>query len=461
MEQLIIKKNQEGLITKNYKRFVITPSRFLVLGFLSIILLGALLLMLPAATVNIKGLSFINALFTATSAVCVTGLVVVDTGTTFSTFGQLVILFLIQIGGLGFMTFATLFAMILGRKITLKERLLLQEALNQVTLQGIVRLTKYIIWISFSIEALGALILAFRWSFDMGWSKALYFGLFHSISAFNNAGFDLFGNFSSITSYQDDVTTNVTMMLLILLGGFGFIVLSDFYTNFPGKKSLHTKIVIKTSFLLVLLGAILIFLLEFNNPQTLGALGPQSKVLSSLFQSVTPRTAGFNTLDIPGLRDTTKLLIIVLMFIGASPGSTGGGIKTTTFLTIVLSVINTFKGNVHTTCRERTLPKDIINKAIAITMLAILLILIVTSILTITEEADFLTLLFEAVSAFGTVGLSMGITPYLTSLGKAAIITTMFFGRLGPLTIAFALSQNRKEKYAAHIKYPDERIIIG
>ncbi|KJS83650.1 MAG: ATP synthase subunit J [Peptococcaceae bacterium BICA1-8] len=460
MNQIILNKKTPPDRYKE-KRSFLTPARVLVIGFLVISLVGTLLLMLSTSTITGNGLSFIDALFTSTSALCVTGLVVVDTGTTFTLFGQIVILLLIQIGGLGFMTFATLFSILLGKKITLKERLLLQEALNQVTLEGIVRLTKYVISISFIVEAIGALILSIRWSFDMGWSKALYFGIFHSVSAFNNAGFDLFGNFSSITSYQKDLVTNSTMMILIILGGFGFVVLSDFYTNYNRKKSLHTKIVVQTSLLFIMIGAILIFLLEFSNPQTLGALDTGGKALTSIFQSVTPRTAGFNTVDISQLRDTTQLLIIVLMFIGASPGSTGGGIKTTTILTIALSVINTFKGCNNVTYKERTIPKDIIHRAIAITSLAVLLILITTSILTITEKADFMPLFFESVSAFGTVGLSMGVTTQLSQMGKIAIIITMFCGRLGPLTVAFALGQNYKKNYLRQIKYPDERIIIG
>ncbi|MEL7567295.1 MAG: TrkH family potassium uptake protein [Dehalobacterium sp.] len=430
-----------------------------MLGFFTIIFFGALLLMLPHAVINGKGLSFLDALFTATSAVCVTGLVVVDTGTTFTTFGQIVILLLIQIGGLGFMTFATLFAILLGRKINLKERLLLQEALNQVTLEGIVRLAKYVIQISFCIEVIGAAILTLRWGVEAGWSKGIFLGIFHSISAFNNAGFDIMGGFSSMTAYTGDPIVNLTIMFLILTGGFGFVVLAELYEKRRIKLSLHSKVVISTSFILVVFGAITIFALEFNNPLTLSNLDPAAKILASIFQSVTPRTAGFNTVNIADLRDTTLLIVLILMFIGASPGSTGGGIKTTTFLAIVLSVVSTLKGKCHVTLSERTLPKGITNKAIAITTLAIILVFFTTLVLTITEEADFLTLLFESVSAFGTVGLSMGITPQLSSLGKIAIIFTMFCGRLGPLTLAFALSQNKDK--IVQIKYPDERIIIG
>jgi trk system potassium uptake protein TrkH len=437
---------------------MMVPSQVLVLGFALVIFFGALLLTLPQATQNGLGLPFLNAVFTATSAVCVTGLVVVDTATTFTNFGQWVILLLIQVGGLGFMTFATLFAMILGRRITLKQRLLLQEALNQVSVEGIVRLVRSVLKISFAIEAIGALILTLRWQSDFGWSKALYYGIFHSVSAFNNAGFDLFGNFSSLTAYVGDPVVNITIMLLIICGGLGFIVLADLLG--PRKRyRLHTKIVLQVSAALILIGAVVIFLMEFTNPKTLGPLPIGTKVLAAFFQSVSPRTAGFNTLNLAGMYDTTLLSMIVLMFIGASPGSTGGGIKTTTFIAMVLSVLSTYRSDPHVVLGGRTLPKDVIQKAWAITTSAAVLVFLIVSILSLTERTDLLTVLFEVTSAFGTVGLSLGITPYLTDVGKMAIILTMFIGRVGPLTLAFVLSQKKNKK--AHIKYPDERIMIG
>jgi len=438
---------------------IMSPSRVLVLGFAVLILFGALLLTLPQATQDGLGLPFLNAVFTATSAVCVTGLVVVDTGTTFSFFGQWVILFLIQVGGLGFMTFATLFAMILGKKITLKERLLLQEALNQISVEGIVRLTKSVLKISFAIETIGALILTLRWYSDFGWSKALYYGIFHSISAFNNAGIDIMGNFSSLTAFVGDPIINITIMLLIICGGLGFIVLAELLEH-RKKFRLHTKIVLQVSGVLILLGAVFIFILEFANPMTLGPLPLGTKVLASFFQSVSPRTAGFNTINLAGMYDTTLLSMIVLMFIGASPGGTGGGIKTTTFISIVLSVLSTYRSDPHVVLEGRTLPKDVIRKAWAVTTSAAFLVFLILSILSYTENSDLLTVLFEVTSAFGTVGLSLGITPTLSVIGKMAIILTMFIGRLGPLTLAFVLSQKR-DKQAAHVKYPDERILIG
>ncbi|KJS50236.1 MAG: ATP synthase subunit J, partial [Peptococcaceae bacterium BRH_c23] len=281
-----------------------SPSRVLVLGFAVLIVFGALLLTLPQATQDGLGLTTLNAVFTATSAVCVTGLVVVDTATTFTLFGQWVILFLIQVGGLGFMTFATLFAMILGKKITLKERLLLQEALNQVSVEGVVRLMKSVLLISFAFEAMGTLILTLHWYSDFGFSKALYYGLFHSISAFNNAGFDLMGNFTSLTAFVGDPVVNITIMLLFICGGLGFIVMADLLAH-RKKFRLHTKIVLLVSGVLILLGTVIILIMEFANPDTLGPFPLGTKIMAALFQSATSRTAGFNTINIAGMYDTT------------------------------------------------------------------------------------------------------------------------------------------------------------
>jgi trk system potassium uptake protein TrkH len=443
-----------------------TPARILVSGFALVILAGALLLTLPAATHDGQGLPFLDALFTSTSAVCVTGLVVVDTATTLTLFGEIIILLLIQVGGLGFMTFATLFAIILGKKITLKERLLLQEALNQISLEGIVRLAKSVIIISFVIEALGTLILTLRWSFDFGWDKAFYYGLFHAVSAFNNAGFDLFGNFSSLTAYIGDPVINITVMLLIISGGLGFTVIASLNPlragklRWPRKLSLHTKLVLQVSAILIFLGTVVIFLLEYTNPLTLGPLPWGTKILAALFQAVSPRTAGFNTINLADMHETTLLFIVVLMFIGASPGSTGGGIKTTTFSALIFSVLSTFRSEPYVVIEGRTLPNDIIRKALAVAASAAFLVIFMTFILALTEKANLFPLLFEVTSAFGTVGLSLGVTLILSAFGKAAIILTMFIGRLGPLTLVFFLSQ-RTAGSAAQLKYPDERIIIG
>jgi len=436
---------------------MLTPSRILVLGYALVIFVGTLLLTLPHATRDGLGLPLLNAAFTSTSAVCITGLVVVDTVTTFSLFGQWVILLLIQVGGLGFMTFATMLSIILGKRITLKDRLLLKEALNQVSVEGIVRLAKYVILISLAIEAIGALVLTWRWSYDMSWSKSLYYGVFHSISAFNNAGFELFGH--SLSAYVGDPITNFTVMLLIIFGGLGFIVLVNLYDLREKRLTLHSKIVLKVSGALILIGAGIIFILEMSNPLTLGELPTGTKVWAAFFQSVT-RTAGFNTVDISSMRDTTLLTMMVLMFVGASPGSAGGGIKTTTFITIIASVLNTFRSYPHVVLEGRTIPRDVIQKAWAITASGVFMILIMTSILTITENIDVFLLLFEVISALGAVGLSLGITDDLSSAGKVVIIVCMFMGRVGLLTLAFFLSQKAKMT-SVNLKYPEERILIG
>lgn len=442
------------------KEAALTPTQILAIGFIIVIFMGAVLLTLPASTVDGKGAPFLTAFFTATSATCVTGLVVVDTGTYYSILGQIVILLLIQVGGLGFMTFATLVAIILGRKVTLKERILLQEALNQNTLQGVVRLVKYIVEITFLIEGLGALALALRLSQDFGWGKAVYFGIFHAVSAFNNAGIDLFGGFNSLTAYVGDFTVNFTVTLLIIFGGLGFVVISELYVHKGKKFSLHSLVVLKATFWLIVIGTGLIFLLEFTNLQTIGEFTLENKLLAAYFQAVVPRTAGFDTVPIGAMRSTTQLVIILLMFIGAAPGSTGGGIKVTTFVSLFSSVMASFKGKSETTIMERTLPHALIAKAVALTFSAAILIISVTLVLTITEQADLLTLLFETTSAFATVGLTLGITPYLSGVGQVAIILTMYIGRVGPLTLAYALA-HKSNVSQAQVKFPEERILIG
>lgn len=445
---------------KMIKKFNLTPPKVLVLGFAAIILLGSFLLNLPAATQDGQGLPWLDALFTATSATCVTGLVVVDTGSTFSFFGEMVVISLIQVGGLGFMTFATLVAFIIRRKISLKERLLLQESLNQHSPQGVVKLVRTIFLFTFITEGIGALLLSIRFAFDMPLDRAIYFGLFHSISNFNNAGFDLMGEFRSMTGYVDDPVVSLVISALIILGGIGFIVVADVAEHRQWRKiSLHSKVVITASAFLVILGAVLIFLMEYSNPKTLKPLSWSGKLLGSIYQSVTARTAGSNTLNIPDLTDSTLFLIIILMFIGASPGSTGGGIKTTTFAVLFGAVWSQVKGKEDVVFfRQRIIP-TMIYKSLTVILTGLSIVILVTMVLEITEQKhSFLMILFEAVSAFATVGLSMGLTPELSVAGKVIIALTMFIGRVGPLTVAFALAaRNQKELY----RYPVGKIMIG
>jgi trk system potassium uptake protein TrkH len=439
--------------------FRLAPPQILVLGFASIILIGALLLSLPISNTTGESLPFIDALFTATSATCVTGLVVVDTGTFFSAFGQIVIIVLIQVGGLGFMTMATMFALVLKRRISLRDRLLLQEAMNQNTMEGIVRLIRKVLLFSFVIEGAAAILLTIRFAFDMPFGKALYFGIWHAISMFNNAGFDLFGDYRSLTGYVNDPLVNIVVMFLIVSGGIGFIVLSDI-VDFRRKRrlSLHSKVVLSMSAFLIVFGAIIIFIFEFTNPRTLGSLNWGGKILSSLFQSVTPRTAGANTLALGDMRQASQFFIVILMFIGASPGSTGGGIKTTTFTIIIGAVIAMLRGREDIVMFRYRLAQERIFKALTVTLLSLLLVITVVMVLSTTEDSSFLMILYETTSAFGTVGLSMGLTPELSLTGKILISLTMFAGRLGLITLAYALGPKKgKELY----RHPEGKIIIG
>ncbi|OMD14688.1 Trk family potassium uptake protein [Paenibacillus odorifer] len=442
-----------------FKFLKLSPPQILVLGFASIILIGALLLMLPISSTSGNSVEFIDALFTSTSATCVTGLVVLDTGTSFTIFGKTVIMILIQIGGLGFMTMATLFSLVLKRKISLRDRLILQEAMNQGSMEGIVRLIRRVLIYSLVIEGCAALLLSIRWAFDMPLGKAIYFGIFHAVSMFNNAGFDIFGDFRSLTDYVYDPLVNIIVMFLIVSGGIGFIVMSDLVEfRVTRRLSLHSKVVLSTSTGLILIGALVIFIFEFTNTRTLGSLNFGGKILSAFFQSVSPRTAGANTVDIAGLRQATQFFIVILMFIGASPGSTGGGIKTTTFTMMIGAVIAMLRGREDVVLFRYRLAQERIYKALTITLLALLLIASVSMILSTTEDSNFLAILFETTSAFATVGLTMGLTPELSAIGKILLCLTMFAGRLGPLTLAYALGPKQgKPLY----KYPEGKIIIG
>ncbi|QEK13640.1 Trk family potassium uptake protein [Crassaminicella thermophila] len=424
--------------------------------------MGGILLSLPIASNNGHSVGFINAIFTATSAVCVTGLVVVDTGTYWTVFGQTVIILLIQIGGLGFMTMATFFAIIFGKKITLRERLVMQEALNQFNISGIVRLTQYVLITTFTIEGVGALLLSFKFIPMYGISKGIGLSIFHAISAFCNAGFDLIGGFRSLTPFADDLLINVVICFLIITGGLGFTVIVEILQKRNFKKfSLHAKLVLYITGILLLLGFVAVFILEYNNPDTLGKLTFKGKLLSAMFHSVTPRTAGFNTLPTDKLTTATIFITMVFMLIGGSSGSTAGGVKTTTAGVIVWTIISIIKGKDDTEVFNRRIPRDIINRSLAVVGIAMLLVIFVTMILSITEKGhSFIEIFFEATSAFGTVGLSLGITPKLTWIGKIVLSLTMFAGRVGPLTIALALAR-QQQKNKGLIKYPEERVIVG
>ncbi|MCR8847834.1 TrkH family potassium uptake protein [Rossellomorea sp. SC111] len=433
----------------------LSPPQLLVVTFLFFIILGMGLLKLPFATTD--QISWLDALFTTTSAMTVTGLAVVDTGGAFTLFGEVVVMSLIQIGGLGIMSFAVLIFMMLGKKIGFKERLLLQQALNQTSVGGVIKLVKYLFIFSFIVEGFAVLLLATEWVPEFGWKKGLYVSVFHSISAFNNAGFSLFSD--SLMGYVGSPIINLTISFLFILGGIGFTVLVDLWRSKTIRQlSLHTKIMVIGTFLINVIAFMMIFVLEFNNPNTLAQMPLPDKIFASYFQAVTPRTAGFNSLDYGSMERSTLLFTILLMFIGAGSASTGGGIKLTTFVVISLSMIAFLKEKKDIRIFRRTIDQAHIFKALALSMISVLLVFTALFFLEMTEhDVSFLSLVFEVVSAFGTVGLSMGITGSLSVLGKWVIIIVMFTGKLGPLTLAFSLSRPDKEK----IRYPKEDILTG
>ncbi|ERJ10893.1 TrkH family potassium uptake protein [Haloplasma contractile] len=444
------------------------PTQILVVGFASVILAGTILLSLPFASYEGYDIGFwnvlLNAFFTSTSATCVTGLVIVDTSVHWTVFGKTVILLMIQIGGLGIMTSATIFAFALGKKFSIRERLVMQESLNQFNLGGVVRLTQRVLGLTFLIEGIGAFLLMFRFIPKYGVLKGIGYSFFHAISAFCNAGFDLFGK--SLVDYSGDPLVNSVILTLIVLGGLGFVVIMEIFKKRKfSKLSLHAKIAVYVTVVLIAVGFIVIFISESFNPNTLANESLGTKIQASLFHAITPRTAGFNTLAMDQLTMTTVFLTIVLMFIGGTSGSTAGGIKTTTFGVLIVLVLSIVKGKDDAEVFKKKIPTNIINKAIAIAALGIGIVVTLALILTITETAmqtghTFQELFFESVSAFATVGLSLGITADLSWPGQLMIAIAMYFGRVGPLTIFLAFVY-KKDKPSGIVKYPEEKVIVG
>jgi trk system potassium uptake protein len=436
----------------------LNPAQILVVGFASLIFLGTLLLMLPISTYEKgRGLGFIDALFEATSAVCVTGLAVVDTGTNFTLFGEIVLLCLVQIGGWGFMTTGIFMFIILGKKIGLKERLLLQDSLNVFSIAGVVTLVRRIILITIIVELLGVIALSVRWSFEMPLGKAIYYAIFHSISAFNNAGFGLEPD--NLSKWVSDPTVNLVITFLFITGGIGFTVILDLWHKKSFRKlSLHSKVALLITVILNIAGFLVILASEFNNPATIGNTELADKLWASYFQGVVTRTAGFNTIDIGQMTLSSQVFMMALMFIGASSGSTGGGIKVTTFAIILFALWTVLTNRDNVNIFKRRIPWELVNRSLSIVVTAIIFIFIVFFLLTYTEKAPMNEILFETISAFGTVGLSTGLTYDLSPVGKLLITLMMFIGRLGPLTMAFALLKTRKE---AKVKYAEEKILIG
>ncbi len=423
------------------------------------ILIGTLLLMLPFSTTNNAGLHPVDALFVATSASCVTGLTVVDVHNDLTFFGTVVMLFLIQIGGLGIMTLATLVADSMGYKFRLKESLILQESLNQGGRAGIFDLIKQIIKYTFVIEGFFAIVLTIHFYPEFG-ANAIGYGIFHSVSAFCNAGFDLFGNYNSVSLRNDDIFLLTCLGLLIILGGIGFTVISDFVNRRSWKKfSLHTKIVVMMNLILIFAGTFLILAMEFENPETIGNLTDGEKFFNSWFTSVSCRTAGFNSFDLARTEQISQLTMIILMFIGASPLSTGGGVKSTTFFVILMSMAAVLRGKSEVVIFGRRITRQLRDQSFTIFTLGTIWVVTAGIILSVIdgETHELLEIIFETVSAFGTVGMGIGITLEWDVWGKLLLSLTMLVGRVGIMTFMLSLIRQRETT----IKYPSENIMIG
>ncbi len=438
------------------KKRRLTSFQIIILGFSGVILLGTALLMLPISTHEGIVTSPLDALFTSTSAVCVTGLVLHDTATYWSIFGQAVLLLLIQIGGMGVITVAVSLAMISGRKISLMQRSTLQEAIAAPKVGGIVRLTSFIVKATLLMELCGAAAMAPVFCRDFG-VKGLWMAFFHSVSAFCNAGFDLMGTrgaFSSLTGYASNPIINITVMLLIVVGGIGFLTWNDVWTNGRRlhKYRMQSKVILCATAVLLLLPAVYFFFCEFT------ALPLGERILSSLFQSVTPRTAGFNTVDLTALSEPGQFIVIVLMLIGGSPGSTAGGMKTTTVAVLFAAALSTFRRKEYAHFFGRRLDNEVIKNAATILMMYLVLFFVGGLIISMTEGLSMIACLFETASAVGTVGLTLGITPGLGVLSRIILILLMFCGRVGGLTLVFATLSGVQKSVA---RLPKEKITVG
>ena len=435
----------------------ITSSQIIVLGFLGAILLGALLLMLPFATADGRGASFADALFTATSATCVTGLIVQDTATYWSGFGQAVILIMIQIGGMGVVTIAVAVSVASGKKIGLMQRSTMQEAISAPQMGGIVKLTSFILITTAIIETLGAAVMAPVFIKEFGFPKGIWYAVFHSVSAFCNAGFDLMGakeKYSSLTYFIDNPLINITIMTLIIVGGIGFLVWQDVKVN---KIHLHryrmqSKLVLITSAVLIVLPAIAFFVSDFSG------MPLRTRILSSIFQSVTTRTAGFNTADLTQMNSGNTAVMIVLMLIGGSPGSTAGGMKTTTLAVLILTAVSVFRRKEHTNFAGRSIADSVMRNAIAIVTMYVSLFLAGGVVITVIEKLPMMTCMFETASAIGTVGLTLGITHSLGPVSRVILIFLMYIGRVGGLTLIFSALTTNQSNMA---RLPQEKITVG
>jgi len=442
-------------------RHKFTYTQISAIAFIMIILVGAVLLTLPISSKTGEFTPFVDALFTSSSATCVTGLVVHDTFTYFSLFGQIVILCLIQMGGLGFMIIATLFSLMLKKKIGLRQRGLLKESVSTISIGGVVRLAKNVLIGTIGVETVGAIILAIRFYPEMGLKRSIYNGIFHSVSAFCNAGFDLMGYFRegpSLTRYRGDIVINSVIMCLIVIGGLGFFVLEDIVRKKQhiSKYKLHTKIVILTTTILLIGGAILFYIFETNN--TMADMNFSQKLLASIFQSVTPRTAGFNTLNIAKFKETSTLLTIILMFIGGSPGSTAGGIKTTTFIVIILSFKSSMNKSEDLNIFNRRLEPEIVRRSYSVITTYVFGAIAAIMAICFIQNLPLEDVTFEVISALSTVGMTTGITQELNTYSRLIIAVAMFCGRVGSLSVALAFAE---KKCCVPLRKPIEKISIG
>jgi trk system potassium uptake protein TrkH len=443
------------------RRRPFSPAQVLVVSFLAFIAAGTLLLRLPIAAAG-EPLTVLDALFTATSAVCVTGLIVVDTPQALSPFGQIVVLLLIQVGGLGYMAVTTVVGVALGRQLTMQERLTLQEALNVHTMEGLARFTLTVLKLTLAFELTGALILAAWWTPEFGIGRAAYLGFFHAVSAFNNAGFSLFSD--NLIGFQADWVVNLVITTLIICGGLGFVVLTEIGRR-PRRLSTHTQLVLLSSVLLIAVATIAIYLAERANPRTLGQMSGGTAWLTAYFQAVAPRTAGFNTVDIGAMMPASLFLVILLMFIGAAPGGTGGGVKVSTMAVTVAVIWGMIRGVEEPTLLRRRVPATVVARAFSICLIGFLALNVVAVLLLVTEGRGLLPTLFEATSAFGTVGLSMGeagapvsLAAFFSPAGKLLLVAMMLMGRIGPLTLAVAVARGTAR---ARVRYPEGRILLG
>jgi trk system potassium uptake protein len=439
----------------------LTPSKALVLGFAALIAIGTFLLSLPIATADGQPLHWLDALFTATSALCVTGLTVVDTGTRFSLFGQIVILIMLQTGGVGFVTMAVVISVVIGRRVGLRERILLQESLGYIKVQGMVRLALYILAVALVAETVGFLFLWSRWQAEMGAGRAAWVALFHSVSAFVNAGFDLFGQFgqASLHAYRGDVLVNVVIGGLIFLGSLGIPVLDEvIHWRRTRRFSLHALLVLTISGILFIGGSILLLLIELDVRSPLAELPWGERILVAGFHSASARTGGFSTIAIVEISPAAWFLFMILMFIGAATASMGGGVKVNVVGALIFTLWSVARGREEGEAYGRTIPRETVYKALAVMIGSATYVMVIVIALSLSESQDPLHLMFETISAFGTVGYSLGVTSQLSPIGKLLIILTMFVGRLGPLTLIAALARRPS---AQLFHYPEEKIMIG